>query len=93
MLAYAVQRCRRIIAFGEAGDLILGVLDDLGAPAGLAVRADTLEDAVAEARRSARPGDVVLLSPGGTSYDAYRDFAERGDHFRRLVASLPGADA
>jgi len=31
------------------------------------------------------PSTVVLLSPGGTSYDAYRDFEERGDHFRRLV--------
>jgi len=28
---------------------------------------------------------IVLLSPGGTSYDAYRDFEERGEHFRRLV--------
>jgi hypothetical protein len=28
-----------------------------------------------------------LLSPGGTSYDAYRDFEERGEHFRRLVES------
>jgi UDP-N-acetylmuramoylalanine--D-glutamate ligase len=27
----------------------------------------------------------VLLSPGGTSYDAYKDFEERGEHFRRLV--------
>jgi UDP-N-acetylmuramoylalanine--D-glutamate ligase len=36
----------------------------------------------------ARPGDVVLLSPGGTSFDAYRDFAERGDHFKELVKAL-----
>lgn len=28
---------------------------------------------------------VVLLSPGGTSYDAYKDFEDRGDHFRQLV--------
>ena len=35
-----------------------------------------------------KPGDVVLLSPGGTSYDAYRDFAERGAHFRQLVQGL-----
>ena len=30
-------------------------------------------------------GDVVLLSPGGTSYDAFKDFAERGDGFRGYV--------
>jgi len=30
----------------------------------------------------------VLLSPGGMSYDAYRDFAERGQHFRDLVRAL-----
>jgi UDP-N-acetylmuramoylalanine--D-glutamate ligase len=36
----------------------------------------------------AQPGDVVLLSPGGTSFDAYRDFTARGDHFRDLVRSL-----
>jgi UDP-N-acetylmuramoylalanine--D-glutamate ligase len=28
---------------------------------------------------------IVLLAPGGTSYDAYKDFEERGEHFRRLV--------
>lgn len=91
MLAYALHRCRRIIAFGEAGDLIMGVIDDLDAPDGLAERVATLDEAVTEARRSTHPGDVVLLSPGGTSYDAYRDFAERGEHFRRLVTALPGA--
>jgi len=31
---------------------------------------------------------VVLLSPGGTSFDAYRDFEERGEHFRQLVEAL-----
>ena len=30
-------------------------------------------------------GDVILLAPGGTSYDAYEDFAARGNHFRSLV--------
>ena len=44
-----------------------------------------LEAAVAEARRLAGPGDVVLLSPGGTSYDAFKDFAERGRAFREMV--------
>ena len=36
----------------------------------------------------AQPGSVVLLSPGGTSYDAYRDFAERGDEFTELITAL-----
>jgi UDP-N-acetylmuramoylalanine--D-glutamate ligase len=36
----------------------------------------------------AQSGDVVLLSPGGTSFDVYRDFEERGEHFRHLVQAL-----
>ena len=52
---------------------------------------ETLEEAVDAAARLARSGDVVLLSPGGTSFDAFRDFAERGDRFKELVQQLPGA--
>jgi UDP-N-acetylmuramoylalanine--D-glutamate ligase len=40
------------------------------------------------ARELARAGDVVLLSPGGTSFDAFADFEARGLAFRRLVESL-----
>jgi len=40
------------------------------------------------AAKLAQPGDVVLLSPGGTSFDAYRDFVARGEHFRKLVKAL-----
>jgi len=48
----------------------------------------TLEEAVAAAAQLTRPGEVVLLSPGGTSFDAFRDFAERGDWFKQLVWKL-----
>jgi UDP-N-acetylmuramoylalanine--D-glutamate ligase len=44
-----------------------------------------LERAVGHARRLARPGDVVLLSPACASYDQYDDFEARGEHFRRIV--------
>jgi UDP-N-acetylmuramoylalanine--D-glutamate ligase len=46
-----------------------------------------MADAVDQAGRTARPGDVVLLSPGCASFDWYPDggYPERGDDFRRLV--------
>lgn len=47
----------------------------------------TLAAAVPAARQAARPGDVVLLAPAGTSYDQFKDFAERGAAFRQLVAA------
>jgi UDP-N-acetylmuramoylalanine--D-glutamate ligase len=47
-----------------------------------------LENAVKTAVQLAEPGAVVLLSPGGTSFDAFRDFAERGDRFAEHVSRL-----
>jgi UDP-N-acetylmuramoylalanine--D-glutamate ligase len=47
-----------------------------------------LKEAVLKAADISSPGDVVLLSPGGTSYDAFVDFAERGEFFRKWVLEL-----
>jgi UDP-N-acetylmuramoylalanine--D-glutamate ligase len=49
-----------------------------------------LQDAVEHAARVTAPGKVVLLSPGSPSYGVYRNFEERGEHFRRLVEGLAG---
>ena len=49
---------------------------------------ETLGEAVAVAANLARQGEVVLLSPGGTSFDEFKDFAARGDRFRMLVQDL-----
>ena len=51
-------------------------------------RVESLADAVKKAAEVARPGDVVLLAPGGTSFDAFKDFAERGDTFQEYVRAL-----
>jgi UDP-N-acetylmuramoylalanine--D-glutamate ligase len=51
----------------------------------------SMGDAVAAARRSARPGDVVLLSPGCASFGLFRDEFDRGDRFRQEVARLAAA--
>jgi UDP-N-acetylmuramoylalanine--D-glutamate ligase len=53
---------------------------------------DRLDEAVAAARRLARPGDTVLLSPGCASFDQYTGFEARGDHFRTLVRLQHTAD-
>jgi len=87
------RRARVLIAFGELGDRIVEAARAARARVDGVVlehleRVATLEEAVARAAGLARPGEVVLLSPGGTSFDAYRDFEERGMHFRQLVEAL-----
>ena len=52
------------------------------------VQAGTLERALEVARADAKPGEVVLLSPAAASFDAFKDFEERGDRFRELVEGL-----
>lgn len=48
----------------------------------------TLDEAVSAASRQARPHDTVLLSPGCSSFDMFKDYAHRGDEFKRLVQAL-----
>ncbi|MFQ5843689.1 MAG: glutamate ligase domain-containing protein [Planctomycetota bacterium] len=77
-LVEAGRRARAVVAFGEAGPDLAAAL-----PA-TRLRTD-LRGAVREARRLARPGDVVLLSPGFASYDQFSGFDERGELFREIV--------
>jgi UDP-N-acetylmuramoylalanine--D-glutamate ligase len=88
MIRLALMKCRHIVAFGEAGDLVVETVLRVGGDGDSVTRVKTLEEAVAEAQKHAQSGDVVLLSPGGTSYDAYVDFVARGEHFRQLVMGL-----
>ena len=51
--------------------------------------ADSLADAVERAHAIAKPGEVVLFSPGTSSFDMFKSYADRGDQFRALVHALP----
>lgn len=52
-----------------------------------------LKTAVEEARAHSIPGDVVLLSPACSSFDRFKNFAERGDTFRKIVLEFEGNEA
>lgn len=82
------RKVRVVIAFGECASLIQDVLAQVSGLETAFYRSDDLTGAVVLARDVARAGDVVLLSPGGTSFDAFQDFEARGSAFRRLVESL-----
>ena len=51
--------------------------------------ASSLPDAVERAHSSAKPGELVLFSPGTSSFDMFKSYADRGDQFRALVRALP----
>ncbi len=51
--------------------------------------ANSLADAVERAHTIAKPGEVVLFSPGTSSFDMFKSYADRGDQFRALVRALP----
>jgi len=84
------RRVRTLVLFGEAAPKIARAIEAVGSRSPefeMRLCAD-LESAVQAAVAAARPGEVVLLAPGGTSFDAFADFAARGERFRDLVQGL-----
>lgn len=71
-----------VYVIGETADELARAIPDT-------IRAGDLRTAVERAAAAAQPGEVVLLSPACASYDQFRDFEERGEEFKRLVANLP----
>jgi UDP-N-acetylmuramoylalanine--D-glutamate ligase len=86
-LEQAIPRIERLVLFGEAGSRIEAVARDVDKEV-LLERSSGLEQAVRLAARAARPGMVILLSPGCTSFDEFSDYEERGERFRQWVRSL-----
>jgi UDP-N-acetylmuramoylalanine--D-glutamate ligase len=76
------ERCASVHLIGEDAERIGLALGGEGAVDG------DLERAVDHARRLARPGEVVLLSPACASFDQFKDFEARGDAFRALVRRI-----
>jgi UDP-N-acetylmuramoylalanine--D-glutamate ligase len=80
------EKVKALILIGEAREKMREQLGDL-TPTELA---DSLETAVSWSLRQGEPGDVVLLSPGCSSFDMFRDYAQRGEVFQQAVKGLVG---
>jgi UDP-N-acetylmuramoylalanine--D-glutamate ligase len=79
------ERCAAVYLIGEAAGDLRRALEPAGVPLH---DVGDLETAVVVAAGAARSGEIVLLSPACASFDRYRDFEARGDHFRALVEAL-----
>ena len=85
-LADAIKKkCRYVAIVGPIADAIEPYLKERVI---IYKRYKDLEEATYDIAKIAQPGDSVLLGPAGSSYDAYKNFEERGDHFKRLVNEL-----
>ncbi len=84
---HLAKRARALVAIGESADAFAAIAEGI-VPC---TKAQNMQQAVAAAREHARSGDAVLLSPACSSFDWYRNYAERGDEFTRAVLGLQAA--
>lgn len=84
------QRVDHVVVFGDAAEKINAALGERipGSRPYSVTRTEKCQDAVLAASRLAQPGFIVLFAPGGTSYDEFKDFEERGEKFRQWVLEL-----
>lgn len=85
--AEVASRTRAALLLGQTAAALLKAIRaaGLGTTRCRARVVASLAEAVAEARRAARPGDVALLSPGCASYDMFRNYRDRAEQFKKLV--------
>jgi UDP-N-acetylmuramoylalanine--D-glutamate ligase len=83
-----VRRVKHVVLLGEMSGLVSDAIHEADPKYEALTQARSMDEAVRLARSVAGEGDVVLLSPGGTSYDMYQDFEARGRDFARAVSEL-----
>ncbi len=81
------ERVDHVVIFGAAAEKIQSAIgtSSAGTKPYSVTRVNQCHDAVVAAERLAKPGFVVLFSPGGTSYDEFKDFEERGERYKQWV--------
>ena len=84
---------REVILFGEAADTLRHVFEQHPCVESALFSARTMREAVVRGVLVAQPGDVLLLSPACSSFDAFADYAERGEVFANLIRSQSGFES
>lgn len=79
-----VRQARGAALFGAAGAMLADLIHQRR-PGFALVVAERLNEAFAWCYDQSSPGEAILLSPACASFDQYRDYSERGEHFRQLV--------
>ena len=87
------DKVKSLVLIGQTGKKIDKALKDeierTGKGSDIPVTySETLKDAVDSARKNAKSGDIVILSPASASFDMFKNFAERGDMFKDIVNGL-----
>ncbi len=83
LIEYIKEKTSHIIVLGATKEKIVAMLDKYGYASYTVV--ERFDDAIAAAKKVARPGEVVLLSPACASWDMFSSFEERGDLFKKIV--------
>ena len=85
------DRAKAVVLTGGCADKIMTAIEDYEGykTSGLMViREPDFESAVKKAKEIAKKGDTVILSPAAASFDAFENFAQRGNTFKKIVNSF-----
>ncbi len=86
-----LDKVKTLILVGQTAEKIFLAVKEEGEKQGKQIDiyiCETLEDTVKLAKKSAKPGDVVLFSPASASFDMFKNFAERGKKFKEIVNNI-----
>lgn len=75
-------KVKKIFCFGKEGKILKDICDSFAIENEFH---ETLDSAFGASSKQAQHGDQILLSPAGTSYDYYKNYIERGNHFKKMV--------
>lgn len=81
------EKAKACVLMGDTLPRIKAVLEETSYQ-GIVLEAENMEDAVSKATSVAEAGDIIILSPAAASFDKYKNFMERGKHFKNIVNSL-----